>query len=49
MSPLITLANLYISMRKDLGFTESELTPDDFLKILITDWDQAKLKNLQEN
>lgn len=37
-------AELIIMMRKELGYENTECTIDDFLTIILRDWDQGKLK-----
>jgi hypothetical protein len=39
MHTLVLLANLVMSMRRDLGYGETSCTPDDVLNIMLTDWE----------
>ncbi|QHF56583.1 hypothetical protein Bateq7PJ16_0777 [Bacillus subtilis] len=39
---IIILAELIVLIRKDLGYSQTECTKDDFLHIMLTDWDRYK-------
>lgn len=45
---IIILAELMINMRKDLGNNSSEVTIDDYMTILVNDWDKSKLQFMQD-
>lgn len=40
---LETYGRLMVEMRRDLGHVDTACTADDFLRLIITDWDQYKL------
>ncbi|CAH0314779.1 hypothetical protein [Peribacillus simplex] len=40
MQNIIILAELIVLIRKDLGYSNTECTKDDFLHIMLTDWDK---------
>jgi hypothetical protein len=39
---ILILAQLFVEMRKDLGYVDTECNIDDFLTILLTDWTPEK-------
>jgi len=39
---IVLLAELVVSMRRDLGYSETECSVDEVLNIMLTDWEQKK-------
>lgn len=43
-SVLNSLGQLMVSLRKDVGYEDTDLNPRDYLKMFITDWDEIESK-----
>lgn len=43
---LTALADIMVLLRKDLGYPDTTVTNDDFLRLFITDWDHFKKNNI---
>ena len=42
--PLVRYAELNVSIRRDLGYPNTACNSDDFLQMILTDWDEYKEK-----
>jgi hypothetical protein len=42
MKLLSDLGDLMLALRKDVGYSETSLTGDDYLRMFVTDWDDVR-------